>query len=813
MQGALGSVALLLALVGLWAIFSREPQANRRVYRIGWQEAPPYQVAGNGEPTGLAVDLVREAARRRGIQLRWVRWANSSESALRDRSVDLWPLITITPERLKSFHITSPYLETEFAFLVRRSSPFQSTADLADATIGLANISIDRIKLQGLLPNAHGTPEQGQKALIAALCSQQVDAAFTDTYSAIAALLDDRDCAGQPLRWIPAADVQSQMGVGSTFEARGAADVLREEIGIMAREGGLAPIIGKWGFTPSQSLVSMEALVDARRRATRLVVLTALFALLAGLATWQTVRVLRERDRARRTEKALHEADQKLRWMANNLKEMVLAFDMDRNLIYANPAMETLTGYSVEEYKRRGFIDWIHPDDRSRMISHWDGLFHGSSYQDEEYHLVSKDGDVKWVSASWGPIRDETGRQVGVQGSERDITDRKRAEEALHESQARYAQAQKLDSIGRLAGGVAHDFNNLLTVINGYSDLVYKSLSPQDPLRARVEQIRRAGSRASDLTKQLLAFSRKQLIQPQSLDFNSVVTGSQAMFQRLLGEEIQLVVKLQPALGMVMADSGQIHQVLMNLLVNARDAMPDGGEVFIETANVDIGEAYAADHPEAAAGPAVLLEVTDGGIGMDEETKKHIFEPFFTTKDAGAGTGLGLATVYGIVKQSHGWIALYSEPGKGTSFKIYLPRLADTIAAQAGDEHAHGHAGGSETVLVVEDQEEVRSYAVQVLEAYGYRVLAAPDGPTALDKAKDHSGPIHVLLTDVVLPGMNGRQLADRLTTERPGVKVLYTSGYTRDVIAHRGVLDADVAYLAKPYSPEALAEKLREVI
>ena len=761
----------------------------------------------------MAVELVREAARRRGISLEWVRWSNSSESALRSKRVDLWPLITITPERLKIFHISEPYVETEFALLVRNSSPFEKATDLAGSTIGLANASIDAIKLHALLPGAHPSPRSTPKAILADVCEQRADAAFLDASSAIAALLDDRDCHGERLRWISAPGVKSRLGIGSTFEARDAADAIRAEVTRMAAGGSLAAIIGKWGFTPAQNLISMEALMHARRRAARLVAVSILFAVLAILACWQTIRVSGERNRTRRTEKALLEADQKLRLLANNLKETVFAFDMDRKPIYVNPAIELLTGYSLEEYLAAGFIDWVHPDDHDRMLSKWEGLFHGESFQDEEYHLVTKSGVVKCASASWGPILDENGRQVGVQGTERDISDRKRAEEALRESQARYLQAQKLDSIGRLAGGVAHDFNNLLTVINGYSEIIYKGLLPQDPMRARVEQVRRAGARAADLTKQLLAFSRKQIIQPQPLDFNTVVIESQPMFQRLLGEEIQLVVKLERDLGQVMADSGQMHQVLMNLLVNARDAMPGGGEVFIETANVDIADGYAADHPEALAGPAVSLEVTDGGVGMDEETQKHIFEPFFTTKSDGAGTGLGLATVYGIVKQSHGWIMIYSETGSGTSFKIYLPRIRHEEPAASPVEHEPAQIGGPETVLVVEDQEEVRSYAVQVLETFGYRVLAAPDGPSAIATAGGHAGPIHVLLTDVVLPGMNGRQLADRLAGQRPGIKVLYTSGYTRDVIAHRGVLDADVAYLAKPYSPEALAAKLREVI
>jgi len=802
-----------VALAALGWLFWREHGGGKRSYRIGWQISPPYQLAGDGEPTGLAIDLVREAARRRGIGLRWVYFSAGSEPALRSKSVDLWPLITITPDRLKVFHITAPYVASEYSLLVRAGSSFRNPQDLATGTIAIANFSIDAVLLRGRLPGAHPLQRHTPRTVIEDVCAQRADAGFMDIYTAIAALLEARDCGGEALRWIPAPNIQTQLGIGATFEARAAADAIRDEIGAMAREGSIAPVVGKWGFSPAQNLLSMEALMDARRRLARLVAVTALFGVLAGLACWQTIRVTRARSRTRLTGQALREADQKLRLMTNNLKEMVLAFDMDRKLIYANPAVETLTGYSVAEYTARGFTDWVHIDDRSRMIGRWDALFRGDSFQDEEYHLVTKDGAVKWVSATWGPILDEAGRQVGVQGTERDISDRKRAEEALRESQARYLQSQKLDSIGRLAGGVAHDFNNLLTVINGYSDLVLKRLAPGDPMRAYVDQVRRAGSRAADLTKQLLAFSRKQVIQPQPLDFNTVVTGSEPMFRRLLGEEIQLVFRLQPSLGLVMADPGQMHQILMNLLVNARDAMPNGGKVFIETSNVEIGGPYVADHPEAVAGPAVLLEVTDGGGGMDDEPQKHIFEPFFTTKGVGAGTGLGLATVYGIVKQSRGWIVLSSEPGKGSSFKIYLPRIADGLPTRPNAEPDSPQPGGSETVLVVEDQEEVRSYAVQVLKAYGYAVLAAPDGGGALALAEAHSGPIHILVTDVVLPGMNGWQLADRLIALRPKIKVLYTSGYTQEVIAHRGVLDAGVAYLAKPYTPEALAAKLRELI
>ena len=786
-----------------------------RTYRIGWQPSPPYQVSASGTPTGLAIDLLREAARRRGITLEWVFWNKSSEAALRSSSVDLWPLITITPARLKFFHITEPYMEAEHTLLVRADSRFQNARDLGTAPISLANSSIDALLLHAFLSDARVLDRRSPRIVIEDVCKKNADAGFMDVYTAISALLAQPDCGGVPLRWIAVPDSLTKLGIGSTFQARAAADAIREEIGIMAREGSVAPIVSKWGFTPAQNLVSLGALVDAKRRVARLALATALFALLFGLACWQTALVMRERGRARLTEKALRDADQKLILMANNLKEMVLAFDMDRKVIYVNPAVETLTGYSVAEYMAHGFIDWVHPDDRSATLSRWDGLFfRGTSYQDQEYRLVTKRGGVKWVSASWGPILDESGRQVGVQGSEHDITDRKRAEEALRQAELRNMQSQKMESIGRLAGGVAHDFNNLLTIINGYAELLLLKTGPHESDRAPLEQIRNAGTRAADLTKQLLAYSRKQVMHPQPLDLNTVVTGSQPMFQRLLGEEIQMIVKLQPALGLVMAEAGQMHQVLMNLLVNARDAMPGGGSVFVRTSNIDIDAAHIHDHPEAIAGPAVLLEVADGGIGMDEETKKNIFEPFFTTKGLGVGTGLGLATVYGIVKQSQGWIVLSSQPGQGTSFKIYLPRIAGGFLPPVPEvETVKRAVGGPETVLVVEDQEEVRVFAVRVLKSYGYSVLAAPDGPKAVEIAAHHAGPIDVLLTDVVMPGMNGRRLADQLSANRPEMKVLYTSGYTQDVIAQHGVLDDDVDYLAKPYSPESLAARLREAL
>ena len=650
--------------------------------------SPPFQVRGeDGKAAGLSVDLVNEAARRRGIALEWIFWPESSESALDRKIVDLWPLITITPDRLKKFHISEPYLTHEHCLLVRDDSRYRKTEDLAAATVGIANPAIDMLHLGRVLPNAKPMAKPLVASVIEAVCAGRADAAFMDKYTAISALLDMQGCGGSKLRWIGVPQVRSQLGVGSTFEARAAADALREEIGVMSQEGRLAAIFEQFGFMSGQGVESVEALLSARRRETRLIATAAVFALLFALTCWQTVRLVRERNRTRQ------------------------------------------------------------------------------------------------------------------------------AQADLRESQERYLQAQKLEGIGRLAGGVAHDFNNLLTVINGYSEIVLGKVHENDPLRPAIHEIRLAGQRAAELTQQLLAFGRKQFTQPRPVNVNSVVQESERMFRRLLGEDIELTVRLSPTLGLVLADRGQIQQVLLNLVVNARDAMPDGGRLAIETAAVQIDSGYAASRPDVTSGPAAMLRVTDTGHGMDDETKRHIFEPFFTTKGMAKGTGLGLATVYGIVNQSGGWLEVESEIGKGSSFEVYLPQADGDDTTDANKSLGGAMLRGSETVLVVEDQAEVRAFAISALTAHGYHVIEASDGTQALALAGSHTGPIHVLLTDVVLPGMNGRELADRIKCVRPEVAVIYTSGYTDDAIAQRGVLDVGVAFIPKPYTADEVAARIREAM
>ncbi len=506
----------------------------------------------------------------------------------------------------------------------------------------------------------------------------------------------------------------------------------------------------------------------------------------------------------KRAETQLRDSETRYRLLFESNPQAMWVHDNETlRFLAVNAAALRRYGYSREEFLGMTLWDIRLPSEHARLRQALHDAAQGVRLVSDARHRC-KDGTIIQVEGAVDTI-EFAGRSATL-ASVHDITERKHLEDQLR-------QSQKIDAVGQLAGGIAHDFNNLLTAITGYSELLLEDLGAQDPRRHDLEEIRKATRRAASLTQQLLAFSRKQVLQPQVLDLNQVVANAEKLLQRLIGEHIALRTKLDPALGATKADPTQLEQVIVNLTVNARDAMPHGGQVLIETKNVDLDAAYAAMHPSVVAGPYVLLAVSDTGVGMDQATQARLFEPFFTTKGSGKGTGLGLSTVYGIVKQSGGFIWVYSELSKGSTFKIYLPRVA--LAAQRIEPSALPAAvlRGTETVLLVEDEPALRAVARRTLERQGYVVLEAPNGEAGLAVAAAHTGPLELLVTDVVMPGISGRELATRLVASRPTVRVLYTSGYTDDAIVHHGVLEDGIQFLQKPFTPSGLARKVREVL
>lgn len=630
---------------------------------------------------------------------------------------------------------------------------------------------------------------------------------------------------------------------------------------------------------------------------------------------------------------ALRESEERFLLITNAIDEIFYIYDAEKKVAtYISPAFERIWGYSVKKVlnNKEPFIEPVHPDDRKKVLD-WGPRLAAGEPVDYEYRIIRADGSLRYISDHGFPVAEKDGKVTLYVGTGRDITKRRRAEEALKESreylnqiincigdsifvkdrnhkivlvndaycrftgkrreeiigtnglegvsediarsimeddervfesgkegkeegaiadadgreryimtkktlltdkngnkqlilvsrdiseykklEVQFLQAQKMEAIGILAGGVAHDFNNLLNVINGYSELLLRDLHSDSPIRTDLEHIRYAGERAAALTSQLLAFGRKQILKPEVVDLNIIITQMASMLQRLIGEDIHFTARTTPKLGLVHADPAKIQQVIMNLAVNARDAMPQGGGLVAKTANVD----FSADDGKTSSmmkpGSYVMLAISDTGIGMDEETKAHIFEPFFTTKEKGKGTGLGLATVYGIIKQSNGFIWVYSEPGKGTTFKIYFPRVeAGNAYDELKDEKVTGEKG-TETILLVEDEEGVRSLTSRILRDQGYFVMEAGEGFEALRLAEAHSGEIHMVIADVVMPGMSGSTLVSKLETARPGIKTLYISGYTDDMIIRHGIQGSNIAFLEKPFSIYQLTAKVREVL
>jgi PAS domain S-box-containing protein len=518
--------------------------------------------------------------------------------------------------------------------------------------------------------------------------------------------------------------------------------------------------------------------------------------------------VCRDLSQHQQAEKARADAEAKYRMIVEHVNAItyIAEIGIHGEWYYISPQVEAMLGYSPEQWLAvaPSWDQYIHPDDLPTVIAAEEQSSKGLPFQ-AEFRFRRKDGREIWLSDTAVIVQGSNSRPL-MEGIMVDITERKALETQLQ-------QSRKMEAVGRLAGGIAHDFNNLLTIISGYTELALNRPNLPGEVHADIERIENAAGRAAALVRQLLAFSRKQVLQPKILDLNQIVLNLDSLLRRLMDERIEMLTRVKEDVGKVKADPAQIEQVIMNLVVNARDAMPEGGRLIVETSNADLDASYAIDHVTVKPGRYVMLAVSDTGVGMDQHTVAHIFEPFFTTKESGRGTGLGLSTVYGIVKQSGGYIWVYSEPGKGSTFKVYLPRVDESADETSFALTTLRTQRGTETILVVEDEEAVRELIQTVLAEKGYSVLPARDAKHAEQISADFPGEVHMLLTDVVMPGASGRELAARISSRRRNIRVLYMSGYTDNVITSGGMLEKGLAFLQKPFSPGALVQKVREVL
>lgn len=792
-----GAAAAVLsaAVVWLWLPTLKPGGLDlHKTYRMGFGIDRPFHFPGaGGKPTGLAVEIIDKAAQRHGVKLEWVP-TGSGVPALRAGEIDLYILLTIRPARRALVHMTDPYLITETSFLVRSDSPVQQRADLLSSRISFIDVEVHRMDLGQFYPHAVLMPQTSTKDAIVAVREGQADAAYVDQFAAVTALLDNQ--VQTPVRIVGAGGTKGLMALASTFEYAPVADAIREEMRAMAADGTTSHILGRWGFFSSLTTEATDALEAEQRRVRRLRAGLAVAGGLLVAVAWLAWRLRRESAALQQAQIALSESERHHRMLVDSLPDILYMANPDGNI--------RLTGRNGEPAGHEELIRTLQQSAAHKRNVR-ESIETGRTIIGEE-----PAGDGRFVEYRLFPMDSQNTHAAAVMGILRDVTDRKRSERARAELEEQLRQSQTLEGIGRLAGGVAHDFNNLLTVINGYSESVLETPGLDAATRRQVEGIHVAGAAAAELTQQLLAFGRKQVALVRRLDLNALIRDMEGLIRRVLDAKVSLIHALRPSSGSIVADPAQISQILLNLASNARDAMPLGGSFLIETADTELGPGDAAGLGLAAGG-YVRLSVTDTGMGMNEETKARLFEPFFTTKELGQGTGLGLATVYGIVKQLGGHIRVESEPNHGTTFEILLPRNLDPPPASAERPSQPAVPSGTETILVVEDQNDVRTLVRDMLKRLGYRVLDVGEPGEALAIVSKVSGPIDLLVTDVVLPGMSGTELARRLSDASPTLKVLFMSGYTQNAIG--GELPRGAAFLQKPFTLSSLGTRVRTLL
>jgi PAS domain S-box-containing protein len=797
---------LLVAVIGVGA-FSRWMSTRQLLaapLRVGFRNSPPFYFATpDGQPRGMAIDVLNEAARRLGATLQWTQIgdADGSGAAIRARRLDAWSTAVIGRTD-PSLYVTDPWLESTYFLIFRKGAGIAGVKDLAGRKVALLNGQLEDVLGRRVLGRAVLEFVQASPDKLKRVCDGSVDAAFVDGREGQAYLLErPPGCERTDFDFAFVDGASWSYGIGVLPERRRIADLLRGEIASMGEDGSLAQIQARWSFTTTTETRSVYALQQARMRGIVSAASIVMLGIALVAALWQVRRIGQARRRAE--EEARRE--ERYRTLFERNLAGVFRTTPDGRILDCNDAFARMLGCQSRDDLLTHEVWDFYPDRLTREAA-LVRLREQGSLASHEIVVRRRDGKSAVLLENSTLVDPGDGSPAYLEGTILDIT-------RLRELEDQYRQAQKLESVGLLAGGIAHDFNNALTAINGYADLLLGELDEGDPRRGMVEEIASAGRHAETLTRQLLAFSRRQILQPKVLNLNHVIGEVGTLIRRTIGERIELRTDLAADLWLMKADPGQLQQVLLNLTVNARDAMPDGGRFTMSTANLDTPPSGLSTSPPAFSGPCVRLSVADTGHGMDGETRRRAFEPFFTTKERGKGTGLGLSTVYGIVRQSGGDLRVISEPGQGAIFEIFFPRVEAEAEGALLPTSPVGPRGGRETILVVEDQADVRRLAAEVLARQGYRVLQAGDADEAVRMSAAQTGTIHLLLVDVVMPGMHGPAVAELLRASRPGLKVLFMSGYTDDQLRNDAEAGGAGAFIQKPFAPTRLAATVREIL